>query len=414
MPLQARFMPYDRVEENWFMERNQYWVFIGAAFVVVFATAFILRDNPSVNNRIGSMAARFDALEVTGMLSGIDAHVGRIVGATRTKIINSEMTTKVEAALARIRSGSTESTPLFQNKKASEPKALSAAKLLAAQKAAAAKKKAKKKTKKIGEDKENKGTEETVETTDIEPQVAKQEQPPAPEVAVVPPVDPNQAAQEEAEEIPQSESQWAALVLREPDHSKTKKMVEYYQSRLIKANVFYAIVDKMLLDSRPKMQQLGVMALAATPSAPSFEALAEYASSEAADSTMKTKANEALAKYSTVVYVKVLAAVLTSTQSKVAAVEAHRRLRAAVELALKTPVTGGAPGANPTQASVAQIQYFRNFERIFATLETRYQDADLQSELEQTVNTFAQLLPPAEPNFPQEPSSPMTSTASIE
>ncbi len=73
---------------------------------------------------------------------------------------------------------------------------------------------------------------------------------------------------------------WERLLLVTPNHRETTRFINLYQNKQITAEVFYGIVGQMLNDGRTQMRSLGVMALGATPSVPSYELLVTTNESE--------------------------------------------------------------------------------------------------------------------------------------
>ncbi len=66
--------------------------------------------------------------------------------------------------------------------------------------------------------------------------------------------------------VPTRYDEWARLLLLDPDFSATSRFINYYQLGMVDETTFYRLITEMLQDPRPRMQELGVMALNATPS----------------------------------------------------------------------------------------------------------------------------------------------------
>ncbi|MCB0367346.1 MAG: hypothetical protein H6624_10995 [Bdellovibrionaceae bacterium] len=129
---------------------------------------------------------------------------------------------------------------------------------------------------------------------------------------VIPPVgvgaDPNK------EEVPNAD-EWVRRVLARPSLEETTEMIKYYQSNLITAEVFYYVVEQMFADSQERMRELGIMAGNATPSYRSFTILAQFLQDEPFGSSLRTKANQALDRYTQLAYLNVLESVMRSQES---------------------------------------------------------------------------------------------------
>jgi hypothetical protein len=166
-------------------------------------------------------------------------------------------------------------------------------------------------------------------------------------VALQPPQKKKNPAQDGLEEIPATQSEWEALLLKNPDFKATEKFVKYYRSNVVNEAVFYSVVEKMLKDSRQQMQQLGVYSLGATPSVKSFDELSIYASNEntTAAAQSKTTAQQFITGYAN--YLRLLGAVLqSSSSSQIAQINALHVIRTVTDKASQPA------SADPTQSGV--------------------------------------------------------------
>ncbi|MCB0385109.1 MAG: hypothetical protein KDD43_06930 [Bdellovibrionales bacterium] len=129
---------------------------------------------------------------------------------------------------------------------------------------------------------------------------------------VLPPI--GVGAGEDKEEVPNAD-EWVRRVLARPSLAETTEMIKYYQSNLITAEVFYYVVEQMLSDSQERMRELGIMAGNATPSYRSFTLLAQFLQDEPFGSSVRTKANQALDRYTQLAYLNVLESVMRSQEN---------------------------------------------------------------------------------------------------
>jgi hypothetical protein len=127
-----------------------------------------------------------------------------------------------------------------------------------------------------------------------------------------------------------SQQNWEHRLLNVPDLAETKIFIDHYQRNLVTAQVFYTIVNEMITDKREEMRSLGVMCAALTPSATSFELLADLTKTERPDSSAGQAAAVALNQYTDLSRLSILANVLSSPTVTYATLVAAQKVERAV------------------------------------------------------------------------------------
>lgn len=280
------------------------------------------------------------------------------------------------------------------------------------------KKKKKKKKKTDGEKKDENEKPEEKDNKKGDDDAAAGGRPPvqtAGALAAAPPSGPS--------DIPQSQREWELLLLNEPDFKATEKFIQYYNSGLVKDEVFFAVVHQMLEDSRPKMRQLGVIALGSSnPSARNFAELAFAVQNEHGVTPVKTQAQGYMKNYTQLGHLRYLGQAMLLKESPFVNLEAMRLVRVAAEQHLKplkaarTPdeesgetdlssEDANAPAATqaesetqtqtaePKKKQVDVTSYFKPFVLALTRLQQSYTDPELRAAATQTLNSLTTLMP---------------------
>lgn len=113
----------------------------------------------------------------------------------------------------------------------------------------------------------------------------------------------------------QSLDEWVDFVLNKPSLNKTTKLIRYYQSSLISAATFYLVVEEMIKDNRPLVNEMAIVALSSTPSYHSFMTLTSLIEAEAHGSTLRVRAEQSLRNYKEISQLKTLQTVLLNSDS---------------------------------------------------------------------------------------------------
>ena len=356
------------------MERNQFWVLIG--IFVAFAVAMGALSDKSGGKRIRGLSARFADIENTGMVAGMDARMGRIEGSNAQPV-----SATIEHA--------DEIKPIKAEAKVKDAKKI--AKTDAAKEAAAKKKKSKKKkvtkggmpesvpapsTSSDDEDYESDfDTAQTETDEQVETYVAPQ--------AVAAKTD----KEKEIEGIPTTEKEWEALILGQPNKKNVEKLVKYYLTKVVKEDVFYSIIEKMLKDSRSQMQDLAVQALAATPSSKSFATLVTVAYEGTADASVKTNAQRYLLNYSRANHLPALRAALQNPAStSTTQLEALRLLNIALQGPSTAPQTPGSTGSPTVQPTALNPAILLSFREVLTQLQETATNGQVKQEAASTLN----------------------------
>lgn len=136
----------------------------------------------------------------------------------------------------------------------------------------------------------------------------------------------------------QTVAEWEAYLLPQADFDRTTELVRAFQAGTIKEEVFYPVIETMLGDARPRMHELGVMALGSVPSGKSFQYLAAFLKTETRASKARTQAQGYIRTYTRIENVRHLASSLHPNSDAAVIQQALTVLSLAAETHLKTPV----------------------------------------------------------------------------
>ncbi len=245
------------------MENNKFWIYLGLGVVAALSLKwFSSPESTTVSNRWSIQANMGDEIQYKRSAKANDRVAG-LSGERRTTPV-----------LTSIKSGATSAAPKAVAKK-EDVKAKNVAKKKDD------KKKKKKKPKVLGV------PESETSSDDSDSDVATV---PTSSGAATPLA--FSGGQAGAAPAAADLSDWEKLLLVTPNHRETTRFINLYQNKQITAEVFYGIVGQMLNDGRTQMRSLGVMALGATPSVPSYEML--VTTSENETEPVKSQANSYL------------------------------------------------------------------------------------------------------------------------
>ncbi|MCC7405860.1 MAG: hypothetical protein IT288_15780 [Bdellovibrionales bacterium] len=167
---------------------------------------------------------------------------------------------------------------------------------------------------------------------------------------------------------PPSAEEWLRRVLARPSLEETTELIRQFQSNLITAEVFYHVVEQMLQDPQERMRELGIVAANSTPSYRSFTMIAQFLTDEPYGSPVRSKASQALDRYTNLAFLNVLEAVMRSQEDPGVREKALSLLvdSARKNLAKTTPPT---PPPTPGGQAVQPNPLVRRYSDILKTLE---------------------------------------------
>jgi hypothetical protein len=186
---------------------------------------------------------------------------------------------------------------------------------------------------------------------------------------------------------------WESRLLSQPDLAETKRFIDHHQKNLVTDEIFYKITALMLNDSRPQMKLLGVMCAGLTPSALSFQMLAQTINSERSDSDVRKQAENFVSQtYSSLANLGILEGVLRSSSVSYATVLAAKRLNAIATQYLSPGATGTSKDPVQTSGNVSKnAAYFQRFIGILQGL-TGSADASVSEQSRLTLANLQSLL----------------------
>ena len=198
--------------------------------------------------------------------------------------------------------------------------------------------------------------------------------------------------------IPRTAKEWEDYLLREPDFERTSKFVRYHQVGIVSNQIFFDVTSLMVLDSRPKMREMGVMALGASPNSRSFAMLVQLQRSESANSPLKGQVSRYIQMYKRLENLRHLASALTQQQqtetSALTSYEALKLLRMAVAEYIDDPVP--APGSVQAQgrvpATAPASKYFGPLLPVLTGVSAHSPDANVRQAAQQTINEITGLI----------------------
>ena len=116
------------------------------------------------------------------------------------------------------------------------------------------------------------------------------------------------AAQVDPNKNPETVEEWIAYLFANPSYEKTSKFIQLTQIKTVKSEIFYPVVEKMLLSNGNRMHEFAVMALGSVPGLQSFELLFAVANEQTMEEKVKSQATGYVNQYGEISFVGVLAA----------------------------------------------------------------------------------------------------------
>lgn len=88
--------------------------------------------------------------------------------------------------------------------------------------------------------------------------------------------------------------QWVQYILSNPTASRVNEFINLFNKNKISANIYYAVIEKMLSDERETVKDFAIVALSATPTLQSFFVLSEIANDDNYSVKHKQMAKDAI------------------------------------------------------------------------------------------------------------------------
>ena len=173
-------------------------------------------------------------------------------------------------------------------------------------------------------------------------------------------------------------TEWEKKLLSNPSLAATTGFIQSYLNGMVSSTTFYKVVETMIKDNRAEVRGFGVLALGSTPSAHSFNELADLLKTESSGSAIRPKIDEYLNQYTALQHLTVLSSVMNASTSTFNVVIAIDKLDASAQKHL----------SNKNDPSYSRnVAYFRPFIALLESL-TKSPDA---SVVAQAQNTLADL-----------------------
>ena len=197
-------------------------------------------------------------------------------------------------------------------------------------------------------------------------------------------------------------AEWERYLLDKPESARVDEFVRAYRDRSVDRETFYGVVQDMTRDSRPEIRQLGLGALAGTPSELSFLALAAV-QKNASNPEESARAQTYLRAYGTQKNLPLLANVLDSEVDESANLQAMEILKSSASTNLlgpagRVPVAGGAPVSTGTQTGLSQTQrqsmarQYASFATMLTNLSRAYRSPQLRTAATETASQLRNAL----------------------
>lgn len=184
---------------------------------------------------------------------------------------------------------------------------------------------------------------------------------------------------------PQTAEQWYAYLLAHPDFEHVSKFIQMAQIDAIDSDVFYAVIEKLLLNTDVRMQDFAVLALGSTPSQESFVLLAQVSNDIQMTANTKATAKSHMVKYTRIEYVGHLGSVASLDEDASTTLAALDLVQDSARKLLKTDPTPRSPASNVTRT-------FDSILEAMTQLSTTATDLSVRSQAAQTVSTLRNLL----------------------
>jgi hypothetical protein len=199
--------------------------------------------------------------------------------------------------------------------------------------------------------------------------------------------------QQDPNKIPVTVEEWIAYLVANPSFEKTSKFIQLAQIGVVKSEVFYPVVEKML-SSEGRLPEFGVMALGSLPNAQSFELLAAVANEQSMPDKLKQSAQQDMDTYVRIEYVSFLGTVAaTSKDAAVANIAINMIQRSYQNL---QPLSSSQPTASTTRTPASSLKKIYDiYEQIataLATTGTASTDGSVKDNAARTAHYLNQIL----------------------
>lgn len=186
---------------------------------------------------------------------------------------------------------------------------------------------------------------------------------------------------------------WEKILLDSPNLDETKRFIDHFQRNLVSSDVYYQITKEMMANSNSDMKLLGVMCASQNNSVTSFQLLADLIQTQASGTAIRTQADAALARYTDISSLTILAGVMRANESTYSVTLAVQKLSVAANryltVATTTPTTPDQ--TKPNQTAARNKTYFTRFVTILQTL-AKSNDSTLKSTATGTLTNLQTLL----------------------
>lgn len=199
---------------------------------------------------------------------------------------------------------------------------------------------------------------------------------------------------------PQTYEEWIAYLFTNPSFEKTSKFIQLTQIGNVKTEIFYAVVEKMLLSQAPRMHEFAVMSLGSYANLQSFELLFAVGNEPSMDEKVKSQARSYLSQYGGLSYVGILGAAAAvpddAEMSNYAISLILEQARANLAASSTTPATPGASDTTRTPASSA-VKVYQSLVTTLNAVAQNSPDANLRASAQNAASAIAALLPDTTP-----------------
>lgn len=169
----------------------------------------------------------------------------------------------------------------------------------------------------------------------------------------------------EANKLPVTYEDWAKLILGSPQPENVNKLVEYFKSRMVSGEIFYAILGAMMNESNPEQHSLAVKAAAQVQNAQSFQFIVEVIRSEKFGSKVAGEAAEALHDYSKLNALQQLRSVISGSMDDPTIAQI---IMETLDTSTRIYLEGRAPSADTKPLTAEQIARYKKVFSPFATI----------------------------------------------
>jgi hypothetical protein len=187
---------------------------------------------------------------------------------------------------------------------------------------------------------------------------------------------------------------WVNMLSRAPDYKLANEFAGLQQSKQISTNVYYSVVDELLLDPREPIQIVAVYLLASFQSADSFEKLVGIADEAIFGSRLNKQTETYLNAYKKVNNLRHLRAVLSSSANVQVLQKAIRLVESAAQKRLNDGIrTASEGGEEVSTLSANDASVFRGFVSVLEELVQSVGDSETISLATNALDQLQQILP---------------------